>query len=99
MIQDANGAWSIDLVLDASSAPFIFKALAYEGSVTSETENVNTPIFTGVSENINGGGEAVILLAETEESRNESLRTLPSLGSVDKTINTDASIDLIFNLQ
>jgi hypothetical protein len=78
MTKDSStGIWSVDLILNPDSAPFDFKALAYEGTVTT-TDNGDTPIFTGEVKDVSDG-EAVIVLTETEESINDSIRKLPSL--------------------
>lgn len=98
MTKDANGAWSIDLILDPSSAPFRFNAMAYVEVVSPETESSHIPVFTGVSEDVANGAEAVIVLSETEDSRNASFRSLPRLASVGQTINDDETVTLAFNL-
>jgi hypothetical protein len=97
MTKDSStGIWSVDLILNPDSAPFDFKALAYEGTVTT-TDNGDTPIFTGEVKDVSDG-EAVIVLTETDESINDSIRKLPSLSSVDTAVNDDESMNLTFNL-
>jgi len=92
----ATGIWSVNLVLNPNDAPFNFNAMAYEGAVTVATVTSNTPIFTG--EVLNTTNDTVIVLEETEESINDSVKKLPLLKSVDTLINNNSSFALTFNL-
>ena len=91
-----TGIWSVNLVLNPDDAPFDFKAMAYEGVVTVDTMTDNTPIFTG--ESLSASDDTVIVLSETEESINDSIKKLPLLKSVDTVVNNDSSLALTFNL-
>jgi len=92
----ATGIWSVNLVLNPDDAPFDFKAMAYESVVTVDTMTDNTPIFTG--ESLSASDDTVIVLSETEESINDSIKKLPLLKSVDTVVNNDSSLALTFNL-
>ena len=92
----ATGIWSVNLVLNPDDAPFDFKAMAYEGIVTVDTVTDNTPLFTG--EALKSNTDTVIVLNETEESINDSVKKLPLLKSVDTVVNNDSSLALTFNL-
>jgi len=102
MTKNADGTWSIDLLLNTANAPFTFRADAYNTPVTVETSVDSIPIYSGSVENYDTNDIATNSTIEMPLSDTVTtivVRTLPSLLSIDATPSTtDNSIELTFNI-